>query len=71
MALDVGAIDLHDVIRVRLPGKALGPKAVEDPRGSTLPTFAFRWSRATVGRVLFNEAFPANFEYVNGSRAAR
>jgi DNA-directed RNA polymerase subunit beta' len=64
MALDSGTVDLHDVVRVRLEGKAFpadmlpeGWEGNGDGQGPVVET--------TVGRVLFNEAFPADFEYIN------
>ncbi|HEX2030747.1 MAG TPA: DNA-directed RNA polymerase subunit beta' [Actinomycetota bacterium] len=59
LALDAKSIGLHEWIRVRLPGKALGPDdAPANGDGTPLVT-------TTVGRLLFNEAFPAEFPYVN------
>jgi DNA-directed RNA polymerase subunit beta' len=69
MALDAGAVDLHDIIRVRLPGKSLGPDDRPDgwspePDGDgAVPRVPL--VETTVGRVLFNESFPLDFEYVN------
>ncbi|HEX2069717.1 MAG TPA: DNA-directed RNA polymerase subunit beta' [Actinomycetota bacterium] len=65
MAMDAGRVDLHDVIRIRLDGKALGPDLTPEQGdgevdGSKVPVI-----ETTVGRVIFNEAFPADFEYVN------
>src|SRR5437016_14679620 len=68
MALDVGKIDLHDIIRVRLPGKFLPPEGFArsvsgekvSPNGRSEPLV-----ETTVGRVIFNESFPLDFEYVN------
>jgi DNA-directed RNA polymerase subunit beta' len=65
MALDARALDLHDVIKIRLPGKALPAEALPegwDPAeaGGRVPLI-----ETTVGRVVFNESFPAEFEYVN------
>jgi DNA-directed RNA polymerase subunit beta' len=65
MALDVGTVDLHDVIKIRLPGKALPPELRDgagDGRGDDERP---QLIETTVGRVLFNEAFPLQFEYVN------
>jgi DNA-directed RNA polymerase subunit beta' len=60
MAFDSRTIDLHDVIRVRLPGKA---------PTDALPEGADADGRApvetTVGRVVFNESFPLDFGYIN------
>ncbi|HEX8099845.1 MAG TPA: DNA-directed RNA polymerase subunit beta' [Actinomycetota bacterium] len=64
MALDSRQVDLHDVIKIRIAGKALGPDlapASEDGEtNGRIPLI-----ETTVGRVIFNEAFPAEFEYVN------
>ncbi|HMC37870.1 MAG TPA: DNA-directed RNA polymerase subunit beta' [Actinomycetota bacterium] len=65
MALDAQKVDLHDVVKVRLPGKAFpaemlpqgwepGEANGEAPRVET-----------TVGRIVFNEAFPPDFEFIN------
>ena len=65
MALDAGYA-LHDLIKIRLPGKAV-PAALQ-PEGcdADAETRARpRWSATTVGRVIFNEAFPDEFEYGN------
>ena len=63
MALDAGAVHLHDWIRVRLPGKALAPEDV--PEGSGNGNGSPPVITTTAGRVLFNEAFPMDFPYVN------
>jgi DNA-directed RNA polymerase subunit beta' len=66
MALDVGLIDLHDIIRVRVPGKAIPPEegsaAAGDAGGNghRIPLI-----ETTVGRVLFNESFPDEYPFVN------
>jgi DNA-directed RNA polymerase subunit beta' len=62
MALDVGKIDLHDIIKVRLPGKALGPdtRPADGGKDGIVPLV-----ETTAGRVMFNESFPLEFEYVN------
>jgi DNA-directed RNA polymerase subunit beta' len=65
MALDAGRVDLHDVIKIRLDEKALGPddappQADGEAGATKVPVF-----ETTVGRVIFNEAFPSDFEYVN------
>jgi DNA-directed RNA polymerase subunit beta' len=61
MALDSGTLDLHDVIRVRVPGKVLAgaPADAGEGNGGT-PLI-----ETTVGRVIFNESFPVDFEYQN------
>ena len=62
MALDAKVIHLHDWIKVRLPGKSLSaqdaPEGDGEANGSSLIT-------TTPGRVLFNQAFPEGFPYVN------
>jgi len=61
MAWDSRLIGLHDVIKVRLPGKALPPEmappGAADGRVPLVET--------TLGRLLFNGAFPDDFEYRN------
>jgi DNA-directed RNA polymerase subunit beta' len=62
LALDANAVSLHDWIKVRLPGKAL-PESMETPsngNGNATPLI-----ETTVGRLLFNEAFPADFPFAN------
>jgi DNA-directed RNA polymerase subunit beta' len=61
MALDSGAVKLHDWVKIRLPGKAL-PEEDAKPAGGngSGPLLS-----TTVGRVIFNEAFPLEFPYVN------
>ncbi len=64
MALDSGTVDLHDVIKVRLSGKAFPedmlPEGWEGGANGHGPVV-----ETTVGRVIFNEAFPEDFEYIN------
>jgi DNA-directed RNA polymerase subunit beta' len=64
MALDAGSIELHDVIKVRLPGKALAAQAEEDGEDAGSNGHALM-VETTAGRVIFNEAFPMEYEYVN------
>ncbi len=64
MAEDFGAVSLHDVIRVRLPGKAL-PAEMADDAAATIAEGRAPLLETTVGRVIFNGAFPDDFEYVN------
>jgi DNA-directed RNA polymerase subunit beta' len=64
MALDAGRVRLHDVVKLRLPGKALPAGAFEEGwavQGNGHAPLV----ETTVGRVIFNEAFPADFEFVN------
>jgi DNA-directed RNA polymerase subunit beta' len=62
MALDGRRVGLHDWVRVRIPDKEIAPEDVQkdgdgNGRGPLVDT--------TVGRIIFNEAFPAEFPYVN------
>jgi DNA-directed RNA polymerase subunit beta' len=62
MALDFKEIDLQAKIKVRLPGKNVGILAVaagEEGNG------AAPLVETTVGRILFNEALPPDYPYVN------
>ncbi|MGH2710299.1 MAG: DNA-directed RNA polymerase subunit beta' [Actinomycetota bacterium] len=58
MALDSKAIGLQEWIRIRMPGKALSEEDTPEGGDSTLLT-------TTIGRVMFNEAFPADYPFVN------
>ena len=64
LAADARAVDLHEWVRVRLPGKALSEADAPDGQptgngnGASLVT-------TTVGRVIFNEAFPPEQPFVN------
>jgi DNA-directed RNA polymerase subunit beta' len=62
MALDARAVDVHEWVRVRLPGKALSEDDQPDGEGNGNGTPLVT---TTVGRVIFNEAFPADHPYVN------
>jgi DNA-directed RNA polymerase subunit beta' len=62
MALDGRRVGLHDWVRVRIPDKEIAPEDVQkdgdgNGRGPLVDT--------TVGRIIFNEAFPVEFPYVN------
>src|ERR687891_5357 len=59
MAWDARSIQLHEWIKVRLPGKTLSDDEGE-VEGNGSPLVA-----TTIGRVLFNEAFPPDHPYVN------
>src|SRR5206468_3566787 len=65
MALDHKLITLHDAIKVRLPGKALPAELlpetvnVSDDGASPVPVIM-----TSAGQVIFNQAFPDDFEYV-------
>src|SRR5687767_7316476 len=61
MALDSGAVKLHDWVKIRLPGKALSEEDAKAAGGNG--SGPLLWT--TVGRVIFNEAFPLEFPYVN------
>jgi DNA-directed RNA polymerase subunit beta' len=63
MALDHKAIGLQEWIRVRLRGKALGPE--DAPDGETDGNGSGTIVTTTAGRLILNEAFPADREYVN------
>jgi len=61
MAWDAGTVDMHAWVKVRLPGKTLAedePESESESNGAPLVT-------TTIGRVLFNEAFPQDHPYVN------
>jgi DNA-directed RNA polymerase subunit beta' len=63
MALDHRQVRLHTVVKVRLPGKALPtdmlPETVEVDSGR-IPLVT-----TTIGRVILNQAFPDDMEFVN------
>ncbi|MCA1832976.1 MAG: DNA-directed RNA polymerase subunit beta' [Actinobacteria bacterium] len=59
MALEFKDIDLQSVISVRWPGKNAGLLAGMEENGSSLI------KDTTVGRILFNEALPLDYPYVN------
>ena len=62
MAFDRHELDLQSVVRIRLNNVTLGDDATK-PEG-----FAFGDSitlETTLGRALFNDALPADYEYVN------
>ncbi|MEX1100284.1 MAG: DNA-directed RNA polymerase subunit beta', partial [Actinomycetota bacterium] len=61
MALDSHVVGLHDVIKIRLPGKALPAELV--PEGFDADSGRIPLIETTVGRVLFNGAFPDSFEF--------
>jgi len=67
MALDHRKVRLHTVVQVRLPGKALPaemlPEAVEvdaEGNGTRVPRV-----ETTIGRLILNQAFPDDLEFVN------
>jgi DNA-directed RNA polymerase subunit beta' len=65
MALDHKQVGLHDAIKVRLPGKALPPELlpetvdVTEDGATPVPLIL-----TTAGQLIFNQAFPDDFEYV-------
>jgi DNA-directed RNA polymerase subunit beta' len=65
MALDGRKVDLHDIVRVRLPGKALtadqAPEGWDPQKSNGLIPLV----ETTPGRIIFNESFPIDFEYIN------
>jgi DNA-directed RNA polymerase subunit beta' len=63
MATDAGRVELHDVIKIRLPGKAITEDMLPD--GWDTSDGRSPLIETTVGRVIFNEAFPEEFEYIN------
>ncbi|MFY9587300.1 MAG: DNA-directed RNA polymerase subunit beta' [Actinomycetota bacterium] len=62
MALEFREVDLQAKIKVRLPGKNVGMLAVaqEGETNGAAPRI-----ETTIGRILFNEALPADYPYVN------
>ncbi len=65
MALDVGKIDLHDIIKVRLPGKTIPAEMLGEGGARAAGNGSAPLVETTAGRVIFNESFPDEFEYVN------
>ncbi|HEY2803729.1 MAG TPA: DNA-directed RNA polymerase subunit beta', partial [Actinomycetota bacterium] len=66
MALDAKAIHLHAPIKVRLPGKALPPEMRPEQDGEAKSNgHRVPLVETTVGRVIFNQSFPLDFEFVN------
>ena len=64
MALDARAVGLHQVVKVRLPGKALPAELRPEGKGEATDG-RVPLVETTPGRVLFNAAFPDEYEYVN------
>jgi DNA-directed RNA polymerase subunit beta' len=63
LAHDAG-MHLHEPVRIRLVGKALPPEMIPagfDPEAGGTPVV-----RTTIGRIIFNQAFPDDFEFRNG-----
>jgi DNA-directed RNA polymerase subunit beta' len=64
MALDHRWVSLHDVVKVRLPGKALPPELLPetvDVSGDGPAPLV----ETTVGRLVLNQAFPEDMEFVD------
>jgi DNA-directed RNA polymerase subunit beta' len=64
MALDHKQVRLHTVVKARLPGKKLPadmlPQVVDATDGARVPLVT-----TTVGRLVLNQAFPDDLEFVN------
>ncbi len=58
LAYDFKAVSLHEPVKVRLSGKLV--EGIEPDEDGQIPMF-----ETTVGRLIFNEAFPADFPYQN------
>src|SRR5213596_1495328 len=65
MALDSGRAELHDVVKVRLPGKAISKEMLPEGWDGAGSNGRAPLIDTTVGRVIFNEAFPEEFDYIN------
>jgi len=65
MALDSGRAELHDVVKVRLPGKAISKEMLPEGWDGGGANGRAPLIDTTVGRVIFNEAFPEEFDYIN------
>ncbi len=63
LALDARKVKLHDVVKVRLPGKALPAELL--PETLDVADGRVPLVETTVGRIIFNQAFPDEEEYVN------
>ncbi|MGQ0669610.1 MAG: DNA-directed RNA polymerase subunit beta' [Actinomycetota bacterium] len=62
LALDARKVKLHDVVKVRLPGKALPPELMPEGENADGRSLLIE---TTPGRIIFNQAFPDEEEYVN------
>jgi DNA-directed RNA polymerase subunit beta' len=62
LALDRG-YPIHDPVRIRLAGKAMGEDLL--PEGWSADDGRAPVVRTTIGRIIFNGAFPADFEFRN------
>jgi DNA-directed RNA polymerase subunit beta' len=65
MALDARAAGLHQVVKVRLPGKALPEELRAEAGDGAASNGRVPLVETTPGRILFNAAFPDEYEYVN------
>ncbi len=63
LAEDAGTVSLHEAVKVRLRGKALPEDML--PEGGAAANGSGNLVETTVGRVIFNQAFPEDFEYLN------
>src|SRR5207248_6711032 len=64
LAEDARQVHIQDVVKVRIPGKAL-PEDMEIDGGAPETNGKVPLIETTVGRVIFNESFPLEFPYVN------
>src|SRR5437868_5199276 len=66
LALDAG-FPIHDPVKIRLEGKALGADLLPEGFDPSAEEWARRTPviRTTIGRVLFNSAFPDDFTFRN------
>jgi DNA-directed RNA polymerase subunit beta' len=65
LAEDAGTVHIQDVIKIRLPGKALPSEMEESADGAASSNGKVPLIETTVGRVIFNESFPLEFPFVN------
>ncbi|MFL5799754.1 MAG: DNA-directed RNA polymerase subunit beta' [Actinomycetota bacterium] len=65
LAEDAGSIHLQDVIKVRLPGKKIPDDMLPEGWADAETDGRTPLVETTAGRVIFNEAFPPEFPYVN------
>jgi len=67
LAYDHKRVGLHTVVKVRLPGKALPPELVPETVDVDAETNGTRVPlvQTTIGRLILNEAFPEDKEFVN------
>src|SRR5205823_3362629 len=65
MALDARAVGLHQPVKVRLPGKSVPADLLPEGWDQAETNGRVPLIETTPGRVLFNAAFPDEYEYVN------